>query len=104
MALAGRPCLENVPVQAIRIGDLRILALPGEPFTAFGSRIRQVHPSTWVVGYANGSVSYLPTRNSFSDPSDYACYCAQLFITLFPFAERFEEFLVEESLSLLLSM
>jgi hypothetical protein len=68
--LAGQPRLENVPVQAMRVGPLRILALPGEPFTRLGARIRDRFPSTWVIGYANGSVGYLPTREAFADPAD----------------------------------
>jgi hypothetical protein len=58
-------------------------------------------PSTWVVGYANGSVGYLPARDAFHDPGDYACYCAPRFTTLFPFDHGLEDLLVGESLALL---
>jgi hypothetical protein len=103
-AYANHPYIDNVPIQAIRIGKLRILGLPGEPFTQLGTQIRQASPATWVIGYANGTVGYFPTREAFSDPADYACYCAPRFITLFPFAESIEDILVKESLALLSSL
>ena len=94
--LEARPFLDGVPIQAIGIGSLRILALPGEPFTGIGARVREACPGAWVVGYANGSVGYLPTREAYDDPSDYACWCAPRFTTLVPFDAGLEDILVRE--------
>ena len=97
----GRLDVENVPVQALRIGDLRIVALPGESFTGIAARVRRGLPSTWEVGCANGSVGCLPTRGEFSDPRDDACYCTPRFTTIFPFDAGVEDLIVGESRALI---
>ena len=45
----------ELPVQCLRIGDVAIVGLPGEPFTALGLEIKKGSPAkqTFVVGYAN---------------------------------------------------
>jgi neutral ceramidase len=45
----------DLPVQCLRIGDVAIVGLPGEPFTALGLDIKRRSPAkqTFVVGYAN---------------------------------------------------
>jgi len=45
----------ELPVQCLRIGDMAIVGLPGEPFTALGLEIKGKSPAkqTFVVGYAN---------------------------------------------------
>lgn len=49
-------------LQALRIGDLAIVALPGEFFTEYGLALKQRSPApyTLVAGLANGSVGYVP--------------------------------------------
>ncbi|WP_089155434.1 neutral/alkaline non-lysosomal ceramidase N-terminal domain-containing protein [Micromonospora sp. NBS 11-29] len=68
----------TLPVQALRIGDgLAVVGLPGEPFTATGGLIRASDPGTvLVVGYANHSSGYLPTREEFPR-SGYEVGCSQ---------------------------
>jgi len=54
----------HVPVQALRIGPLGIIALPAEVFVGIGLQIKAWSPCefTWVVTLANGRVStYVPT-------------------------------------------
>lgn len=50
-------------VSALRIGDMLIATLPGEPVTLLGDRLRELSPNdaahTVVVGYAQGHVGYL---------------------------------------------
>lgn len=50
-------------VQGLRIGPLRMLALPGEPFVEIGLRIRgeRVEPALLVLGYSNGTIQYVPS-------------------------------------------
>jgi hypothetical protein len=53
----------DVPVQCLRIGDVAIVGLPGEPFTALSLEIKQNSPAkqTFVVGYANSwKPAYIP--------------------------------------------
>ena len=54
----------SVPVQAMRIGDMGVVALPSEVFVRLGLEIKQFSPSrfTFVVELANADVSiYIPT-------------------------------------------
>ena len=54
-------------MQAIRIGGTAFVSQPSESFAELGLRIKE---ETWpldtvVVGYANGMLGYLPTREAF---------------------------------------
>jgi len=53
-------------LQALRIGDLALVGVPGEFFVELGLEVkaRSPFPHTLVVGLANGSVGYLPTREA----------------------------------------
>ena len=58
---------EEGEVQVFRIGDVAFAAQPSESFVEHGLRIKE---STWpvrtvVVGYANGMLGYIPTREAF---------------------------------------
>ena len=52
--------------QAIRVGDMAICALPGEPFCQTGLNIRGKSPfkMTMMVGMANDYAGYLPTEEA----------------------------------------
>jgi neutral ceramidase len=54
----------KTPVQAFRIGDLGLAALPGEPFCQTGLDIKKKSPfkPTMLVGMANDYAGYLPTE------------------------------------------
>lgn len=56
-------------VQAIRIGDVAIVGLPGEAFTELGLLVKAMSPAarTLVVGYANDYVGYLAPRSEWLD-------------------------------------
>jgi hypothetical protein len=58
----------DAEVTAIRIGDVAIVAAPGELFTSVGRAIRQRSPfaRTMVVGYAGGHVGYVPDREAYA--------------------------------------
>ena len=53
----------HTPVQVFRIGDLGLVALPGEPFCQTGLNIKAKSPfkQTMLVGMANDYAGYLPT-------------------------------------------
>lgn len=53
----------SVVLQAFRIGDLGICAIPFEVFVEIGLEIKSKSPAkrTFVVSHANGTYSYLPT-------------------------------------------
>ncbi|HEX6971654.1 MAG TPA: neutral/alkaline non-lysosomal ceramidase N-terminal domain-containing protein [Limnochordia bacterium] len=62
---------EGAPMtlQALVIGDLALLAAPGEIFIELQAPIREASPfaNTICVGYSNGSVGYLPTAEAFAE-------------------------------------
>ena len=55
---------QEVELQALRIGDLAVVATPVELFAADGQAIRagSPAPATIVAGWSNGNWGYLPTR------------------------------------------
>jgi hypothetical protein len=79
------PRLRNVPVQAIAVGALKIIALPGEFFCEIGLKLEKTDAPLMPVGYANGNIGYIPEDRDFRDAADYACYCAPMFYQIFPF-------------------
>jgi hypothetical protein len=62
--MADWPARFRTPVQAFRIGELAIVALPGEPFCQTGLSIKGKSPfkQTMLVGMANDYAGYLPTE------------------------------------------
>jgi hypothetical protein len=61
--LAKYPDVVPVTIQAIRIGDIGIVAIPCEVFTEIGLEIKKKSPvkNTFTVELANGYNGYLPT-------------------------------------------
>lgn len=66
-ALAAMPARAAVELQLVRIGDLSLLAIPGEIFVEFGLSFRSRAPTSMatIVGLANGCVGYLPTLEAY---------------------------------------
>jgi len=56
-------------VQALRIGDLGIVGLPGEVFVEYALNIDRTSPlpRTAVAAYTNGNIGYVPTAAAFSE-------------------------------------
>ena len=56
-------------VQLLRVGDLALLGLPGEPFSRTVLEIKQQSPCPWtaVVSYANEDAGYFPDAVSIAD-------------------------------------
>ncbi len=54
-------------IQVIRIGDLVIAAFPGETFAATGLDVKRRSPfaDTLFLGYSNGCLTYIPTRDAY---------------------------------------
>jgi neutral ceramidase len=62
-----REIIEDVEVQAIAVGDVAFVGLPGEIFAEFGRTIREQSPfaHTFVLELANGWHGYVPTKEAF---------------------------------------
>lgn len=60
---AAAPAEVSVPLQALRIGDVLLLTIPGEPFAETGLELKAKSPLplTMVLGLTNGYFGYLPT-------------------------------------------
>ncbi|MHB8954870.1 MAG: hypothetical protein ACYC4U_18010 [Pirellulaceae bacterium] len=69
--VAEMPASERVEarIAAIRAGEAAFLFLPGEPFaeTALAVRKASAFPFTAVIGYAEGSIGYIPTDAAFAE-------------------------------------
>jgi hypothetical protein len=56
---------ETLDLSAIRLGDLALLTLPGDPYVEIGLALEEMSgaPHTLVAGFTNGMVGYLCTEN-----------------------------------------
>ncbi len=63
--VAGRRQIE-IPVQVIAVGEIALLAAPIEIFAETGVAIKEQSPfaATFVSGYSNGAMGYLPTADA----------------------------------------
>ncbi|HTE19561.1 MAG TPA: hypothetical protein VK689_14430, partial [Armatimonadota bacterium] len=57
----------GMDVQALRVGDVALVATAAETFIAIGQEIQRRSPfaHTVVLGYSNGCFGYLPTACAF---------------------------------------
>jgi len=78
---------QSVPafLQAFRIGDTAVIAVPGEPFSEISLAIKARSPAgaghTLFAGYSNGIISYLPSAAEYAYGGyevDYAHHSAGL--------------------------
>ena len=71
--LAQMPMDHTASVQALRLGDASIVALPGEIFVEFGLTIKEQSPATpqFVVSLANGYIGYVCTDKALTDHGGY---------------------------------
>lgn len=67
--LAGMPELIETEVQALRIGDAAVVALPGEIFVELGLAIKAQSPfaTTLLAELANDYIGYVPTTRAFHE-------------------------------------
>jgi len=63
IALSKAPDQVAIPLQAVRIGDLGIVAIPFEVFAEIGLEIKRRTPlgRSFTISFGNGSYGYLPT-------------------------------------------
>jgi neutral ceramidase len=57
----------TLPIQALRVGDVAIVGVPGETFCEQGMSIKTESPfaHTLFLGYSNGCASYIPTPDAY---------------------------------------
>jgi hypothetical protein len=56
-------------LMGIRIGEIALVSMPGEPFNEIAQEIsaRSPFPHTLFSGYSNGGFGYLPIRSAFTE-------------------------------------
>jgi hypothetical protein len=56
-------------LMAIRIGDIALVSVPGEPFieTAQAVAVQSPFPHTLFSGYSNGGFGYIPVREAYAE-------------------------------------
>lgn len=59
--LADFPAQVSAPLQVMKIGDLRVSAIPAEVFVEIGLELKKRHSPTFTVSLANAYHGYLPT-------------------------------------------
>jgi hypothetical protein len=62
------PAPRQVEIQALQIGDLALVAMPGEPFAEIGAAVRKASPYdfTMFCGYSDGiGGDYMPTGDQY---------------------------------------
>jgi hypothetical protein len=59
----------KIPVQALRVGNIAIVGVPGETFCTQGMDVKKnsPFPHTLFLGYSNGCASYIPTRDAYPE-------------------------------------
>jgi hypothetical protein len=55
------PAQVSAPLQVLKIGDLRVAAIPAEAFVEIGLELKRRHPVSFTVTLANAYHGYLPT-------------------------------------------
>jgi hypothetical protein len=89
--------LKHVPweLMGIRIGEIALLSVPGEPFIEIAQAVCERSPfrHTLFSGYSNGGFGYIPTRAAFAE-GGYETEAT-------PFAPGVADVLIEESVQLL---
>ncbi|MBU4200517.1 MAG: hypothetical protein KKG09_02675 [Verrucomicrobia bacterium] len=89
--LSKNPHIENVPIQALSIGKLKIIGLPGEVFSMYYLRLREKTPLLFNFGHAGGTLAYFPTTEAYQCANDYACYGSTRFYCLLPLSSELEK-------------
>jgi len=59
----------KIPIQALRVGDIAVIGVPGETFSRQGMDVKRgsPFPHTLFLGYSNGCVSYIPTPDAYPE-------------------------------------
>lgn len=95
------PYIDNIPIHAISIGDVKLIGIPGEVFCEYGLKLRKRFSPLFTLGYSDGLVGYIPVKEAYMDRRDYACYLAPKIFNLFPFSPEIEDLILQEAIDVL---
>ncbi|MCK4418026.1 MAG: neutral/alkaline non-lysosomal ceramidase N-terminal domain-containing protein, partial [Candidatus Latescibacteria bacterium] len=95
------PNTVSTEVQVIRIGELYLVAIPGEAFCQIGLAIKERSPGrSFVIGYANDVVGYIPTEEAF-EQGGYEVQEAYKYYSNLMLASKSARILVQTAASLM---
>jgi len=97
----GAPSSVATDLQVLQIGPVCLVAMGAEVFSRMAGELRAAHrPYTYVVGYANGDLGYLPFREIY-DEGGYEVDMAYKFYANFMIAPGAYEMLRDRAIELL---
>jgi hypothetical protein len=101
--LDGKPVFRDLQVWALRINDVGLVAVNGEPFAELGLEVkrRSPLPSTFFLGYSNGCLGYLPTPQAFAEGGMEVEESVRNYLLPAAFTPKWGPAVVEMSLELL---
>jgi hypothetical protein len=93
----------NLDVWALRINDVGIVAVNGEPFAELSLEVkrRSPLPNTIFLGYSNGCLGYLPTPEAFAEGGMEVEESVRNYLLPAPLTPEWGPAVVETSLELL---
>ena len=63
----------SIALSYLQLGELRMLAWPGEPTTTLGFDLKRTAPGAWVLGLTNGYQGYFTSPGEFAEGRYEAC-------------------------------
>lgn len=101
----GQPVTRDLECWALRINDLGIVAVNGEPFAELSLEVKRRSPlQTFFLGYSNGCLGYFPTPEAFDEGGMEVYESFQNYLLPAAFTREWGPAAVETSLELLASL
>ena len=99
----GEPVTRELVCWSLRINDIGIVAVNGEPFAELGLQVKRESPipNTLFLGYSNGCLGYLPTPEAFDEGGMEVNESYQNYLLPTPFTRDWGPAVVANSLELL---
>lgn len=100
--LGKRSAIVPVEVQVLRLGEIMLVGIPGEVFVEIGLGIKAGSPFeyTFVAGYTNGCIGYMPTKKAFHE-GGYETHFAYRLYGIYPVDQDVAEKMISSSLKLI---
>jgi hypothetical protein len=100
---AGEPVTRELVCWGLRINDLGIVAVNGEPFAELALEVNRRSPlgQTIFLGYSNGCLGYLPTPEAFEEGGMEVNESYQNYMLPTPFTREWGPAVVESCVGLL---
>ena len=99
----GRPVTRTLVLWALRINDIGMVSVNGEPFAELALEVKRRSPFTtnFFLGYSNGCLGYLPTPQAFSEGGMEVHESYQNYMLPVPFTPEWGPAVVSNALDML---